>query len=93
MEEGQARWSFNWWVLKSLKWLTAIILALCALLLWGCASSQETMKYYPVNVPVSCQIESPDKPVYNENIIKTNLNILKYTSELEAAFKACKGEY
>ena len=26
VEEGQARWSFNWWVLKSLKWLTAIIL-------------------------------------------------------------------
>lgn len=93
VEEGQARWSFNWWVLKSLKWLTAIILALCALLLWGCASPQETMKYYPVNVPVSCQIESPDKPVYNENIITTNLNILKYTSELESAFKACKGEY
>lgn len=91
IEEDKARWSFNWWVLKSLKWLTAVILAVCALFLWGCSAHRESVKYYPVNIPVSCQIEMPSKPVYDSNIITTNLNILEYASQLEYALKACKG--
>lgn len=92
IEEGQARWSLNWWVLKSFKWLMAVLLAVCALFLWGCSSAGESIKYYPVNIPISCQIETPEKPVYDSNIITTNLNILKYASQLEYALKACKGE-
>ncbi len=89
MEEGQAKYSFHWWFMKSLKWITALILALITLFLWGCGSSMETMKYYPVNIPVKCEIESIKKPEYKSNIIETNLNILHYTSKLEAALKVC----
>lgn len=92
VEEGQARWSFNWWVQKSFKWITAIILAAAALFIWGCSTHNGSVKYYPVNIPVSCQIDMPEKPVYSENIVVTNLSILSYASKLESALKACRGD-
>lgn len=92
VEEGQARWSFNWWVQKSFKWITAIILAAAALFIWGCSAPGGSVKYYPVHIPVSCQIDMPEKPAYNENIIVTNLSILSYASKLESALKACRGD-
>ena len=45
-----------------------------------------------VHIPVSCQIDMPEKPAYNENIIVTNLSILSYASKLESALKACRGD-
>ncbi|MDE7314922.1 MAG: hypothetical protein K2N11_04390, partial [Mucispirillum sp.] len=71
IEDGNARYSLNWWFMKSLKWLTAAILAIFTLLLWGCSGTVIT-KYYPVSVPAACSVDEPLKPEYNENIVITN---------------------
>lgn len=92
IEEGKVRWSFNWWVLKTIKWLVAVTLAVIALLLWGCAPQKESVKYYPVSVPVNCPVKSPKKPKYSENVVTTNIEIIGYAQKLESALKACKGE-
>ena len=84
IEEGNARYSLNWWFIKSLKWLIAAILAIFTLLLWGCSGTAVT-KYYPVSVPVACSVDVPLKPEYNENIVITNLNILAYAEKLKSA--------
>lgn len=89
IEDGNARYSLNWWFMKSLKWLIAAILAIFTLLLWGCSGTVVT-KYYPVSVPVTCSVDVPLKPEYNENIIITNLNILAYAEKLKSALEVCK---
>lgn len=89
IEEGNARYTLNWWFMKSLKWLIAAILAFFTLLMWGCSGAVVT-KYYPVSVPVACSVEEPVKPEYNENIVVTNLNILSYAEKLKAALEVCK---
>ena len=89
IEEGNARYSLNWWFIKSLKWLIAAILAIFTLLLWGCSGTAVT-KYYPVSVPVACSVDVPLKPEYNENIVITNLNILAYAEKLKSALEVCK---
>ncbi len=89
IEEGKARYSLNWWFMKSLKWLIAAVLAILTLLLWGCSGTTVT-KYYPVSVPVACNVDIPLKPEYNENIVITNLNILSYAEKLKSALEVCK---
>ncbi|MDT3694709.1 MAG: hypothetical protein ROM03_09870, partial [Mucispirillum sp.] len=89
IEEGKARYSLNWWFMKSLKWLIAAVLAVLTLLLWGCSGAVVT-KYYPVSVPVACSVDMPLKPEYNENIVITNLNILSYAEKLKSALEVCK---
>lgn len=88
IEEGNARYSLNWWFMKSLKWLIAAILAFFTLLMWGCSGTSVT-KYYPVSVPVVCSVDMPLKPEYNENIVTTNLNILAYAEKLKSALEMC----
>ena len=89
IEEGQAKYSLNWWFMKSLKWLIAAVLAILTLLLWGCSGTTVT-KYCPVSVPVACNVDIPLKPEYNENIVITNLNILSYAEKLKSALEVCK---
>lgn len=89
IEEGKARYSLNWWFMKSLKWLIAAVLAVFTLLLWGCSGTAVT-KYYPVSVPVACSVDVPLKPEYNENTVITNLNILSYAEKLKSALEVCK---
>lgn len=89
IEEGNARYSLNWWFMKSLKWLIAAVLAVLTLFLWGCSGTAVT-KYYPVSVPVACSVDIPLKPEYNENIVTTNINILSYAEKLESALEVCK---
>lgn len=89
IEEGRVRYSLNWWFMKSLKWLIAAVLAVFTLFLWGCSGTVVT-KYYPVSVPVSCNVQEPLKPEYNENLVVTNLNILAYAEKLQSALKVCK---
>lgn len=89
IEEGNSRYSLNWWFIKSLKWLIAAILAIFTLILWGCSGTAVT-KYYPVSVPVACSVDVPLKPEYNENIVITNLNILAYAEKLKSALEVCK---
>lgn len=89
IEEGNVRYSLNWWFIKSLKWLIAAILAIFTLLLWGCSGTVVT-KYYPVSVPVVCSVDVPLKPEYNGNIVITNLNILSYAEKLKSALEVCK---
>ena len=88
IEEGKARYSLNWWFMKSLKWLIAAVLAVFTLLLWGCSGTAVT-KYYPVSVPVACSVDIPLKPEYNENTVITNLNILSYAEKLKSALEVC----
>ncbi len=89
IEEGRIRYSLHWWLMKSLKWITAVILAVITMLLWGCSSSFESVKYYPVNIPVKCEIEHIESPEYSDDIIETNLNILHYASKLREALDVC----
>lgn len=92
IEDAAAKYSFNWWKMKSLKWMTASFLAVITMLLWGCGSSSVT-KYYPVYMPAKCSIEIPAKPEYNKDTAVTNLNILAYAEKLLAALKVCtKGD-
>lgn len=89
IEEGQMRYSFHWWIMKSFKWLIACLLAFITLFLWGCSSSMENIKYYPVNVPIKCPVENIPLPQYSNDILETNLNILHYTKILEETLKLC----
>ncbi len=88
IEEGMARFSMQWWFMKSLKWLIAAVLALLTLFLWGCSGTAVT-KYYPVSVPVACSVEIPEKPVYSKDLVVTNMNILSYTEKLQSALHVC----
>lgn len=92
IEEGKARYSLNWWFMKSLKWLIAAILAVFTLLLWGCSNIAVT-KYYPVSVPVACSVDIPLKPEYNKNIVITNLNILAYAEKLKSALEVYSNSF
>ena len=88
IEEGMARFSMQWWFMKSLKWLIAAILALLTLFLWGCGGTAVT-KYYPVSVPVACSAEIPEKPVYSKDLVITNMDILAYAEKLQSALQVC----
>ena len=91
IEEGMARFSMQWWFMKSLKWLIAAILALLTLFLWGCGGTTVT-KYYPVSVPVACSAAIPEKPVYSKDLVITNMDILAYAEKLHSALQVCVKE-
>lgn len=75
---------------KFLMVLFFMALILILFLISGC-SAGASVRYYPVSVPVKCNIDMPDKPVFSENILETNMNITKYAEELEAGLQMCRG--
>lgn len=79
--------------MKDSRLLIAIILVFVILIMFlvsGC-SAGVSVRYYPVSIPVKCNIDMPAKPVFSENILETNMNITKYAEELEAGLKMCRG--
>lgn len=78
---------------KDSRLLIVIILVFVILIMYlvsGC-SAGVSVRYYPVNIPVKCNIDMPARPVFSENVLETNMNITKYAEELEAGLKMCRG--
>ena len=78
----------NKFVRNTINWTTALIIAAAALCLWGCG--YKNVEYYPVHMPVKCEIDMFKRPKASDNIVETNIEITKYAEELEAAILKCK---
>ena len=89
-EEKELRFSFKWWLQQVMKIMFLVIIIVITLLLFGCSPATIT-KYEPVYIPVKCEVIEPKLPVYSGDIIKDNLQILKYADELKISLNKCIG--
>ena len=89
-EEKELRFSFKWWLQQLMKFIFLVIIIVITLLLFGCSAKTVT-KYEPVYIPVKCEVIEPKLPVYSGDIIKDNLQILKYADELKISLNKCIG--
>lgn len=88
-EEEAAKYSFSWYVGIFLKIFMAFFILLLSFILFGC-STKTQIEYVPVSVPVACDVEEPQRPLYTGDVVKDNIKILMYAEELNAALKKCK---
>lgn len=56
--------------------------------LTGCSTKTHT-EYQPVYIPMKCNINIPEAPEYDEDVIITNINILNYAEKLKVALDIC----
>ena len=89
-EEKELRFSFKWWLQQVMKIMFLVIIIVITLLLFGCSPATIT-KYEPVYIPVKCEVIEQKLPVYSGDIIKDNLQILKYADELKISLNKCIG--
>lgn len=68
------------------KWGLAI-----AILLSGCATTEHVV-YQNVYIPQRCAVQSPSRPSRQTNPALTNIMIIEYARQLEAALDYCKGD-
>ena len=87
-ERATVRYSFWWWVVKTIKYIILAILLFIGILLFGC--SRQTVQYQLVNVPVKCDVTIPPKPVYTGDVLSDNAKILEYSEKLKASLQRCK---
>jgi hypothetical protein len=67
-------------------------LLLISIFLIGCAG-KTTTEYIPVEVPIHCEIEAPEKPILQDiDITLKIMDILEYARKLEIALRACRGD-
>lgn len=88
--ESQIKYSFKWWLRILFKVSILIIILILSFILFGCSHKQPQVVYKYVSVPVKCDVVIPSKPQYTGDIIKDNINILKYSDILLLNLKKCK---
>lgn len=78
---------------KFIRWIAAICIFIISYYTWGC-SMPEKQIYYPkyrdVYISIPCKLKIPEKLPLTNDALKDNLNILKYTLEIEQTLRACE---
>ena len=77
----------EWYIMMLLKVIMLCLIIILSLMLFGCANK---VHYKDVYIPVKCNIGTIERPKTSGNILKDNLNILKYAEQLELSINKCK---
>lgn len=74
------------------KMLYYLFISIVVGFLTGCATQVKTVEkpiYIRTEVPVQCDAKFPEKPVLTNNMVESNLLIMKYIKNLENTLSYC----
>lgn len=70
-------------MLNKIVFFTGLIIGLSS-----CAANPNIV-YKEVKVPVSCQVEIPERPAMTDDTVKNTIELITFTKDLEELLKVC----
>lgn len=71
-------------MLNKIVFFTGLIIGLSS-----CSVSSGTIQYKEVKVPVSCQVEIPERPAMTDDTVVNTIELITFTKDLEELLKVC----